>query len=121
MAICARLNSMSASSVAIVAGVILTGFTVWITRQAKALEQDLDSTSQKIVLLNRPAPDFHLTSTVGRAVSLRHVPKLRFAADETFDTATRIEELLLEPEVARDLKHPLQENAEDEDEKDYPA
>jgi peroxiredoxin len=56
--------------VAIVAGVILAGFTVWITRQAKALERDLDANSQKIALLDKPAPDFHLTSIDGRAVSL---------------------------------------------------
>jgi len=41
---------------------------------------------------------------VGKAVSLRRVPKLRFVADETFDVANRIEEILLTPEVAKDLK-----------------
>src|SRR5208282_1357304 len=61
---------MRPSSVAIVAGVILAGFTVWITRQAKALERDLDGSAQKIVLLDKPAPDFHLTAIYGRAVSL---------------------------------------------------
>jgi peroxiredoxin len=61
---------MSASSVAIVAGVILTGFTVWITRQAKALERELDGNAQKIALLDKPAPDFHLTSVDGHPVSL---------------------------------------------------
>jgi peroxiredoxin len=61
---------MRPSSVAIVAGVILAGFTVWITRQAKALERDLDVSSQKIALLGKPAPDFHLTSSDGRTVSL---------------------------------------------------
>lgn len=41
---------------------------------------------------------------VGKAVKLRFVPKLRFVADETFAEAERIEELLLAPEVAKDLK-----------------
>jgi len=41
---------------------------------------------------------------VGKAVSLRVVPKLRFVADETFEKATRIEKILLEPEVAKDLR-----------------
>lgn len=41
---------------------------------------------------------------VGKAVTLRHVPKLRFVPDESFDTASRIEELLLAPAVAKDLK-----------------
>ena len=61
---------MRPSSAAIVAGVILAGFTVWITRQAKALEKDLDSTSQKISLLDKAAPDFHLSTYDGRTVSL---------------------------------------------------
>lgn len=58
------------SSVAALAAVVLAGFTVWITRQAKTLEQDLDVNAQKIALLDQPAPDFHLTSSDGRAVSL---------------------------------------------------
>ena len=61
---------MRPSSAAIVAGVILAGFTVWITRQAKALERDLDSTSQKISLLEKQAPEFHLTTYDGHTVSL---------------------------------------------------
>jgi len=43
---------------------------MWITRQAKALERDLDGSAQKIVLLDKPAPDFHVTAIDGRAVSL---------------------------------------------------
>jgi peroxiredoxin len=61
---------MRPSAAAIVAGVILAGFTVWITRQAKALERDLDSNALKIALLDRPAPDFHLTASDGHPVSL---------------------------------------------------
>jgi peroxiredoxin len=61
---------MRLSSVAIVAGVVLAGFTVWITHQAKALERDLDASSQKIALLNKPAPDFKLTASDGRTVAL---------------------------------------------------
>jgi peroxiredoxin len=61
---------MRPSSVAIAGGVILAGFTVWITQRAKALERDLDVTSQKIVLLDKSAPDFHLTASDGRSVSL---------------------------------------------------
>jgi peroxiredoxin len=61
---------MRPSSAVIVAGVILAGFTIWITRQAKALEKDLDSTSQKIVLLDKLAPDFHLTTYDGHNVAL---------------------------------------------------
>jgi len=61
---------MRPSAVAIVAGVILAGFTVWITRQAKALEGDLDGSARKIVLLDKPAPDFRVTAIDGRTLSL---------------------------------------------------
>jgi peroxiredoxin len=61
---------MRPSLVAIAGGVILAGFTVWITHRAKTLERDLDVTSQKITLLDKPAPDFHLTTSDGRPVSL---------------------------------------------------
>jgi peroxiredoxin len=58
------------SPAAIAAIAILVGFTAWITRQAKALEKDLNATSQKIALLDRPAPDFHRTTLDGHPVSL---------------------------------------------------
>ncbi len=61
---------MRPSSVAIAAGVVLAGFTVWITRQAKVLERDMDANSQRIALLDKPAPDFSATSFDGRTVSL---------------------------------------------------
>jgi len=58
------------SAAAVLAGVLLAGFTVWITRQAKALEQDLDGSARRIALLDKPAPDFRLTALDGRTVSL---------------------------------------------------
>jgi peroxiredoxin len=61
------MRPSSASALAIVA---LAGFSAWITRQAKTLEQDLDTSSQKIALLDKPAPDFRLTALDGRTVSL---------------------------------------------------
>jgi peroxiredoxin len=61
---------MRPSAVAIVAGLILTGVTVWITREAKALENDLEVGGRRIALLDKPAPDFHLTTADGRSVSL---------------------------------------------------
>jgi len=56
---------------------------------------------------------------VGKAVALRNVPKLRFVADETFEAAHRIEKILLDPEVARDLKRPKRET-KDRDREDDP-
>jgi ribosome-binding factor A len=41
---------------------------------------------------------------VGKAVLLRHVPKLKFVADESFEVAHRIQKILLDPKVAKDLK-----------------
>ncbi len=61
---------MRPSAVAIVAVLILAGFTVWITRQSKSLERDLEVGGQRIALLDKPAPDFHLTSSDGRSLSL---------------------------------------------------
>ena len=92
-----RFHAMRPSSVAIVAGVILAGFTVWITRQAKALEQDLDATSQKIALLDKPAPDFHLTSIDGRQVSLAdyHGKKLVLMFWATWNNGSHPEMLML--------------------------
>ena len=40
---------------------------------------------------------------LGRRVSLRHMPELRFRLDTSFDESARIDELLASPEVARDL------------------
>ncbi|MDX2027569.1 MAG: 30S ribosome-binding factor RbfA [Alphaproteobacteria bacterium] len=41
---------------------------------------------------------------VAKAVKLRHVPRLRFTADDTFTNAARIEKILHDPEVAKDLE-----------------
>lgn len=61
---------MRPSSAAVLAIVVLAGFTTWITWQAKALERNLDTSSQKIALLDKPAPNFSLQSLDGHTVSL---------------------------------------------------
>lgn len=40
---------------------------------------------------------------VAHTIKLRYTPKLRFSADGTFDYAERIEKILLDPAVAKDL------------------
>jgi len=60
---------MRPTSATVFAVAALAVFTVWVTRQAKTLEQDLDGSTQKIALLEKPAPDFRLTSLDGRTVS----------------------------------------------------
>ena len=43
---------------------------------------------------------------IAHAVNLKFAPDIRFQADETFDEARRIEEILRSPKVARDLEKP---------------
>jgi ribosome-binding factor A len=45
-----------------------------------------------------------LRGRLARAIELRFTPELHFVADESYDEARHIEELLASPEVARDLK-----------------
>ena len=45
-----------------------------------------------------------LRYAMARQLALKHIPALRFALDTTFDQARRIEELLHQPQVARDLE-----------------
>ncbi|HJO74047.1 MAG TPA: 30S ribosome-binding factor RbfA [Rhodospirillales bacterium] len=52
--------------------------------------------------LNRAAP--FVRRKVGKAVKLRRLPNLNFVADTTFDEAGRIDDLLKDPSVSRDLE-----------------
>jgi len=60
--------------------------------------------------LNRSAP--YLRSQVGQALNLRYAPTLTFVADQSFDEARHIDELLRSEKVARDLKHGDDDEAE---------
>ena len=51
--------------------------------------------------LNRAAP--YLNGRVARAVQLRNSPKFNFQADPSFEKASRIEALLRQPRIRRDL------------------
>ena len=42
--------------------------------------------------------------SLAKAVSLKFVPVIRFFPDNSFDEANKIEQLLLSPEVSKDLK-----------------
>jgi ribosome-binding factor A len=48
----------------------------------------------------------YIRTEVAHAVNLKFAPDVRFLADETFDEARRIEEILRSPKVAQDLKKP---------------
>lgn len=54
-----------------------------------------------------------LRAQVAREVNLRFAPNLSFEPDTSFDRAARIEILLQQPEVARDLAHPPESAATD--------
>ena len=56
-----------------------------------------------------------LRREIARRVALRHVPKLRFRLDTTFDTASEIVALLKKPEIARDLRGENTSGSEDDD------
>jgi ribosome-binding factor A len=53
--------------------------------------------------LNRSAK--FLRGQVGHMVDMRYVPQLRFEVDRTFEQAAKIDALLRQPKVARDLGH----------------
>jgi ribosome-binding factor A len=57
-----------------------------------------------------------LRGEVARAVRLRVAPELAFAADRSFEEASRIEAALRRPEVQRDLATP--ETGSDDEEKE---
>jgi ribosome-binding factor A len=59
-------------------------------------------TARTVDALNRAAGYFR--GELGRAVKMQFTPTLRFRPDETFEEASRIERLLHDPIVARDLK-----------------
>jgi ribosome-binding factor A len=46
----------------------------------------------------------YLQSEVARRVNLKYAAKLKFLIDESFDEGTRIDQLLRDPKVARDLE-----------------
>jgi ribosome-binding factor A len=48
----------------------------------------------------------YIRGEVAHAVNLKFAPEIRFMADETFDEARRIDEILRSPKVAQDLKKP---------------
>lgn len=63
--------------------------------------------------LNRAAP--FLRTEMGRDFHMRHLPRLTFARDASYDESNRIDRLLRSPEVARDLEAAGQEAGEEED------
>ncbi len=68
-----------------------------------------------VVALNRAAP--FIRHQVAKSAKLKYMPGFNFVADKSFDAASRIDDLLRDPSVARDLVHD-QDQAPDEEETD---
>ena len=52
--------------------------------------------------LNRASP--FLRTRLGREIDMKFTPELRFAKDDRFDAAEKVDAILARPEVARDLR-----------------
>lgn len=46
---------------------------------------------------------------VSKRVHLRHAPRIKFQLDQSYDEANRINQLLKDPQVAKDLEKPIDE------------
>jgi len=72
-----------------------------------------EDTSIIVEGLNRAAP--FLRRRVGETIRLKHVPKISFIIDQSFDEAGHIDALLRDPAVARDLGPRYESGRGDED------
>lgn len=61
--------------------------------------------------LKRGSP--FLRGQIAKAIKLKHVPRLSFKHDKSFDEASHIDLILRRPEVARDLDKPTDEEQPD--------
>lgn len=79
-------------------------------KNATAYVSSLTGAKQKemIEALTRTAPE--IRHQIGKKIIVRHVPRLSFKIDTSFDEANRINQLLHSPEVARDLSKPRDED-----------
>ena len=90
---------------------VLSATTVSVTevrmspdlRQAKAYVKPLLGEDEAVVLKALKTNTAFFQREVAKRLGLKFAPKLQFRADESFDEASRIEQLLDDPRVARDL------------------
>ncbi len=69
---------------------------------ARPLAGDVETSKKVIAALNRSAG--FLRGRLGREITIRHTPELRFATDDSFDAADALDRLLRSKPVARDLE-----------------
>lgn len=72
-------------------------------RQAKVFVKPLLGQDEGPVVQALRTNTAYFQREVAQRLGLKFAPKLRFMADESFDEASRIEQLLADPRVARDL------------------
>ncbi|MEO6386911.1 MAG: 30S ribosome-binding factor RbfA [Croceibacterium sp.] len=72
-------------------------------RLARVYAKPLLGGDEEVVLTALRQNTAYLQREVAQRLGLKFAPKLRFHADESFDEAERIERLLREPKVSRDL------------------
>lgn len=72
-------------------------------RQASVYVKPLLGEDEDVVLKALRTNTAYFQREVAKRLGLKFAPKLRFRADESFDEADRIERLLSDPRVARDL------------------
>ncbi len=92
---------------------VLSAHTVSVTevrmspdlRQAKAYVKPLLGEDEATVLKALQTNTAFFQREVAKRLGLKFAPKLQFRSDESFDEASRIEQLLDDPRVARDLDH----------------
>jgi ribosome-binding factor A len=72
-------------------------------RQARVYAKPLLGGDEMEVLAALRRNTAYLQREVAQRLGLKFAPKLKFLADESFDEAERIEKLLRDPKVARDL------------------
>ena len=75
-------------------------------RNATAYVKPLMGEAEEVVVKALRTNTAFLQREVAKRLGLKFAPKLKFRADETFDEADRIERLLRDPKVARDLNAP---------------
>ena len=73
-------------------------------RQATVFVKPLLGADEDAVVTALRHNTAYLQREVATRLALKYAPKLRFRADESFDEAERIERLLADPKVARDLE-----------------
>ena len=73
-------------------------------RHATVFVKPLLGKDEQIVLKALRTNTAYLQSEVARRVNLKYAAKLKFLIDESFDEGTRIDQLLRDPKVARDLE-----------------